>query len=163
MEERTDGRTFDWYIYIYICIYIYNKPSLIQLQLIQMSDNPDRSMKNAVHSRVHTSKDRWDLGRRRIRSRGLSDCVEGSWRDWHHARKYLGLAWSWMKETLDFSSWQRNKFLQRWYFFLFTFISTTRIIKFSIFFIFFVFRAISCFNNLDYLLIWMTCLPINQD
>jgi hypothetical protein len=26
-------------------------------------------------------KDTWDLGARGIRARGLSDCVEGSWRD----------------------------------------------------------------------------------
>jgi hypothetical protein len=29
----------------------------------------------------------WDLG-----ARGLSGCVEGSWRDWNHARKYPRLA-----------------------------------------------------------------------
>jgi hypothetical protein len=28
----------------------YSKPSLIQLQLIRMSDSPDRNTKNAVHS-----------------------------------------------------------------------------------------------------------------
>jgi hypothetical protein len=33
-------------------------------------------MKNSVHSSVHTLKDTWDLG-----ARGLSDCVEGNWRD----------------------------------------------------------------------------------
>jgi hypothetical protein len=30
---------------------------------IRMSDNPDRNMKNAVHSWVHTLKDTWHLGR----------------------------------------------------------------------------------------------------
>jgi hypothetical protein len=35
---------------------IYSKPSLIRLQLIHMSDNPDRNVKNAVHSLVHTLK-----------------------------------------------------------------------------------------------------------
>jgi hypothetical protein len=29
----------------------------------------------------NTFKDTWDLGARGIRARGLSDCVEGSWRD----------------------------------------------------------------------------------
>jgi hypothetical protein len=37
-------------------------------------------------------KDKWDLGARGIRARGLSDCVEGSWRDWNHARKYQRFA-----------------------------------------------------------------------
>jgi hypothetical protein len=41
----------------------YNKPSLIRLQLIRVSDNPDINMKNAVHSWVHTLKDTWHLGR----------------------------------------------------------------------------------------------------
>jgi hypothetical protein len=42
---------------------MYIKPSLIRLQLIWMSDNPDRKMKNAVHSWVHTLKATWHLGR----------------------------------------------------------------------------------------------------
>jgi hypothetical protein len=48
-----------------------------------MSDNPDRNMKNEKFcSRLGTYfKDTWDLGARGIRARGLSDCVEGSWRD----------------------------------------------------------------------------------
>jgi hypothetical protein len=45
-----------------------------------MSDNPDRNMKNEKF--VHTlKKDTRDLGARRITARGLSGCVEGSWRD----------------------------------------------------------------------------------
>jgi hypothetical protein len=32
-------------------------------------------------------KDTWDLG-----ARGLSDCVEGSWRDRNYSRKYPRLA-----------------------------------------------------------------------
>jgi hypothetical protein len=36
----------------------YSKPSLIW-----MSDNLDWSMKNVVHSRVHTLKDTWHIGR----------------------------------------------------------------------------------------------------
>jgi hypothetical protein len=55
----------------------YSKPSLICLQLIRMSDNPD------------LLKDTWDLG-----ARELSDCVEGSWRDWNHATKHPRLAWA---------------------------------------------------------------------
>jgi RNase P subunit RPR2 len=38
-----------------------------------------------------------------FRSNGLSDCVEGSCRDWNHTRKYPKIGFSWMKETLDFS------------------------------------------------------------
>jgi hypothetical protein len=38
-------------------------------------------MKNYVYTKVHTSKDTLDLGARWIRARGLSDCVEASWRD----------------------------------------------------------------------------------
>jgi hypothetical protein len=44
-----------------------------------MSDNPDLNMKklkNSVHIWVQALKYTWDLG-----ARGLSDCVEGSWRD----------------------------------------------------------------------------------
>jgi hypothetical protein len=33
-------------------------------------------MKNSVHNSVHILKDTWHLG-----AKGLSDCVEGSWRD----------------------------------------------------------------------------------
>jgi hypothetical protein len=45
------------------CCSEYSKPSLIQLQLIRMSDDPNRNMKNAVYSWVHTIKDTWHLGR----------------------------------------------------------------------------------------------------
>jgi hypothetical protein len=38
--------------------------------------NPDRNREKSAHSCVHTLKETWDLG-----ARGLSDCVEGSWRD----------------------------------------------------------------------------------
>jgi hypothetical protein len=41
----------------------YSKPSLIRLHAIRMSDNPDRNLKNAVHSWVHTLKDTRQLGR----------------------------------------------------------------------------------------------------
>jgi hypothetical protein len=53
------------------------------LGIQQTLDNPitvnlNQNMKteNAVHSRVYDLKDTWDLA-----ARGLSDCVEGSWRD----------------------------------------------------------------------------------
>jgi hypothetical protein len=42
---------------------VCSKPSVIRLQLIRMSDNPDRKMKNAFRSRVHALKDTWHLGR----------------------------------------------------------------------------------------------------
>jgi hypothetical protein len=46
-----------------------------------------------------TLKDTWDLG-----ARGLSDCVEGSWRERLKLRKEISkIGFSWMKETLDFS------------------------------------------------------------
>jgi hypothetical protein len=45
-----------------------------------MSDNPVRNMKNSVRSLIHTLKD-MGFRSRGIRARGLSDCVEGSWRD----------------------------------------------------------------------------------
>jgi hypothetical protein len=41
----------------------YSKPSLIQLQLIWMLDNPDWNMKNTIHSWAHNLKDTWHLGR----------------------------------------------------------------------------------------------------
>jgi hypothetical protein len=40
-----------------------------------------REKKNAVHIRVHDLKDTWHLGGKGIRARGLSDCIDGSWRD----------------------------------------------------------------------------------
>jgi hypothetical protein len=52
----------------------YSEPSIIRIEIWKM--------KNSVHSWVHILKDTWDLGARGIRARGLSDCVEGSWRDW---------------------------------------------------------------------------------
>jgi hypothetical protein len=39
-------------------------------------------MENVVHSWIHAPKDTWDLG-----ASGLSECVEGCWRDWNHAKK----------------------------------------------------------------------------
>jgi hypothetical protein len=89
--------------------------SLIRLQLIRVSDNPDRNMENSAHSWVHTLKDTRDLG-----ARGLSGCVRGSWRDWNHARKYRKTGFSWMKETLDFSLWQRKKLQHDFFFYLFS-------------------------------------------
>jgi hypothetical protein len=41
----------------------YSKPLLIRLQLIQVSDNLDRNMKNVLRSWVCTLKDTWHLGR----------------------------------------------------------------------------------------------------
>jgi hypothetical protein len=38
-------------------------------------------MKNCVHSRIHILKNTWDFRARGIGAKGLSDCVEGSWRD----------------------------------------------------------------------------------
>jgi hypothetical protein len=85
----------------------YSKPSLIRLQFIRFEI---WKTKSSVHSWVHT--DTWDLG-----ARGLSDCVEGSWRDWNHARKYPRLVWAeWRRPWISASD--RNKLLQ-WFFYLF--------------------------------------------
>jgi hypothetical protein len=35
----------------------------------------------------HTLKGTWNLVTRGLEARRLSDCVEGIWRDWKHARK----------------------------------------------------------------------------
>jgi hypothetical protein len=79
--------------------------SLIQLQLIRLSDNPDRSMKNEQFC----SQLSIYLGAREIRTRGLSDCVEGSLRHWNHARKYLRLAWAgWRKPWMSASERCKN-------------------------------------------------------
>jgi hypothetical protein len=40
---------------------INSKPSLIRLELIPMSDNLDRQVKNSVNSWVHALKDTWNL------------------------------------------------------------------------------------------------------
>jgi hypothetical protein len=41
-ERQTSTYTTD----PFVCYYYYSKPSLIRLQLIWMSDNPDQNMKN---------------------------------------------------------------------------------------------------------------------
>jgi hypothetical protein len=73
-----------------------------------MLDNLDRNIKikNSVHSWVHSRnlKDTWELG-----ERGLSDCAEGRWRDWNHARKYPKLAWAgWRRPWILVSGRGRN-------------------------------------------------------
>jgi hypothetical protein len=50
------------------------------------------SLKNSVHSWVLILTDARHFGAREIRTRGLSDCVEGSCRDQNHVRKYRRLA-----------------------------------------------------------------------
>jgi hypothetical protein len=66
-------------------------------------------MKNSLHSWVRTLKVTWDLG-----ARGLSDCVEGSWRDWNHAR--LASA-GWRRPWISASN--RKKLLQGYFLYLF--------------------------------------------
>jgi hypothetical protein len=41
--------------------------------------------------------------KRHLRARGLSDCVEESWRDLKPRKKIPKIGFSWMKEILDFS------------------------------------------------------------
>jgi hypothetical protein len=112
-------------------------------------------MKHSVHSWARTLKDARDLG-----ARGLWDCVEGSWREWNHARKYPTIGLSSVKETLDFTFWQEE--ISAVIFFLFIFISTTYIIKLCAKF-FLSFRAIFCCINPYYRLIRMTSSSINPD
>jgi hypothetical protein len=61
----------------------YCKPSLKRLPLIPVSDNPDRIMKNEKFCSQLSKyfKRHMGLGARGIRARGLSDCVQGRWRD----------------------------------------------------------------------------------
>jgi hypothetical protein len=68
-----------------------------------MSDNPDRNMKNIKFCSQLSTYFKRHMGFRKadeslwlwgIRARGLSHCVEGSWTDWNHARKYPRLAWA---------------------------------------------------------------------
>jgi hypothetical protein len=40
--------------------------------------NPDRNIKNSIHIWIHAVKEMWHLGAKRNKTRGLSDCVEGS-------------------------------------------------------------------------------------
>jgi hypothetical protein len=48
---------------------------------------------------ITSFKSKWDLAARGVRAREISDCVEGSWRDFNHERKYPRLASIWTKET----------------------------------------------------------------
>jgi hypothetical protein len=83
----------------------YSKPTLIRLHLIRT----EIWKVDSVHSWAHTLKDTWDLG-----ARGLSECVEGSWRDWHHARKHPRWAWArWRRPWISASDRGRN--LLEWY------------------------------------------------
>jgi hypothetical protein len=66
---------------------------------------------------TYTLKDTWDLGTRGIRARGLSDCVDCSWRDWNHER----LAWAgWRRPWIS-----ACPFIVRLYSNIFIFISNT--------------------------------------
>jgi hypothetical protein len=65
--------------------------------------NPEEicKMKNSVHSWVHTFKETWHLGARGMWGRGLSDCVEGSCKEWNHAR-CPRLAWAgWRRHSIS--------------------------------------------------------------
>jgi hypothetical protein len=111
----------------------YSKPLLIRSQLIWMSDNPDRNIKKwKILFTVEYILNTRDLG-----ARGLSDSVEGSWRDWNHARKHRRLTWAVCTPWIAASD--RKKLVQ-WYF-LYIFISTTYILDFPFicFLSFFVF------------------------
>jgi hypothetical protein len=78
-----------------------SKPSLVRLSLIRIEL---RNMKNCVHSWVHTLGDVWHSGTRRI-----SDCVQDSWRNWNHARKYPRLDWAgWRRPWISTSEWVTN-------------------------------------------------------
>jgi hypothetical protein len=101
-----------------ILFIMYSKFLLIRIEMWKM--------KNSVRRWVHALKDIMDLGTRGIRARELSDCVEGTWRDWNHTRIYPRLAWA------GFQLLREKEFAAVIFFFLF--ISTTCIIKFSIFF-----------------------------
>jgi hypothetical protein len=90
----------------------YSKLSLIWLQLIRFE----------IRKILFTAEYIWDLD-----ARGLSEIVEGRFRDWNHT-KNLGL----MNKTLDFSYWQRKKYLQ-WYFFIYLLSSALPILLFSIY------------------------------
>jgi hypothetical protein len=112
-----------------MCMASFSNPSLIRLQLIRIEI---WKMKNSAYSWVHTRtlKGTWYLGARRIRARELSGCVEGSWRDWNHARKYPRLTWA------EWKLWFQlliKKEMQWYIILLFIFISTAYVIKFSIY------------------------------
>jgi hypothetical protein len=94
-----------------------------------MSENPDPNMNISVRSWVHILKDTWNLD-----AKGLSDCVEGSRRDWNHARKYPRLAWAgWRRPGFQLLAEEEIAVVILC---LFIFISATSVIKFYIFFLF---------------------------
>jgi hypothetical protein len=111
---------FFWHaVFLSAHLYTHSKPSLIRLQLIRGSDNPDRKIKNCVRSWVHTSKDTWDLGARGIRAGGLSDYIKDSWRDRNHTRKYPRLASAgWRRPWISVSHRGRNCCSDIFYLFL---------------------------------------------
>jgi hypothetical protein len=122
------------YVIIHVYEYVYSKPSLIRLQLV-MSDNPDRNMNSSVHSWIHMG----------FRSKRAFRPCWGQLERLKPRKKTCKIGLSWLKGTLDFSFWQRNKLLQC-YFLSFIFFSATYIITFLFFF---YFRAIFCFINPD--------------
>jgi hypothetical protein len=76
----------------------YSIHSLIRLQLIRMSHNPDRNMKKSVHSCVHTSKRHVEF-----RSKRTFRLCWGQLERLKPRKKISKIGFSWMKETLDFS------------------------------------------------------------
>jgi hypothetical protein len=121
-------------------------------------------MKNSVHIWVHTLKDIRDLG-----ARVLWECVEGSWRDWYHARKYPRLAsagWRrpWISVSCLFIVFKEEFYSNTFYFFssALTIWLNDTFICFLSFFLSLIINL--CFINQVYRLIRMTSpSPINPD
>jgi hypothetical protein len=93
-------------------------------------------MKNSVHSWVRTSKDIRDLG-----ARGLSDCLEASWRDSETAREIVQ---DWLNPDEGGPGFQllTEVEISAAIVFLFIFISTPFIIKLSIYSFYKVFSVL---------------------
>jgi hypothetical protein len=95
------------------------------------------TMKNSVHSYVHTLKGARDLGARGIGARGLSACVWGQEEELKSLKEILKIGFSWMKGTDKGGNYCSD------FFYLF-FISTTCIIKFSIYLFWIFFGLWGC-------------------
>jgi hypothetical protein len=78
----------------------YGKPSLIRLQLIWMSDNPDSSMKNEKFSSQLRTCFKRHMG---FRSKRTCRLCRRQLERLKPRNKISKIGFSWIKETLDFS------------------------------------------------------------
>jgi hypothetical protein len=112
--------------YDFVVLTSLTRPRKILLVVLKIGKQEIAKAKDLLaHLRMEFSS------KRHLRARGLSDCVEESWRDWNHPRKHSRLAWAvWTRPWISVSD---RGTPCCGHIFLFISISTTHIIKSSIY------------------------------